>query len=89
MANKKELISAESKLFIKQLSGGLYEVEQFVYISEDINYVAKDIIDLDDFDEDHIAYSLFSHGYEGKTDRKFAALAVFQEACQNGEYSPH
>jgi len=86
---KRELIEADAKLYCKQLSGHRYEVEQFVFISEDINYTAKDIIDINDYDDDHIAYCCNEHGYPTNKDEKFLALAIFKEACQNGEYSPY
>ena len=83
----KILLEPEAQLFVQRKRGRVYQLSQFVFISEDINYTAEDTIDLDDEAIGDIEYCLIQHGGSIESDRDIA-VAVFKDKCERGEYSP-
>lgn len=84
---KKILLEPEAQLFVQHKRGRVYQVSQFVFISEDINYTAEDTIDLDNEAVGDIEYCLIQHGGSIEVDQDIA-VAVFKDRCEQGEYSP-
>ena len=84
----KVLLDSDAQLYVKKKRDSVFELEQLVYISEDINYVAKDTIDMSDADDGDIAYALVQHGGDMDSNRDIA-VALFKEKCEQGEYSPN
>lgn len=85
---KKILIDADTQLYVKKKKAYLFEISQFVYISEDINYTAEDTIDVTEHEDEHIEYVIGEHGGNAEIMQDIA-LAIFKEKAESGEYSPN
>ena len=84
---RKIVLDAESKLTVKELSGNRFVFEMLVFISEDINYMANDIIDSEEYESGYIEGCIFDHCFIDEPTPMDIALAIFKQKAEEGLYA--